>query len=112
MVEMIGIEPIVTEVGGFTVPCHTIAAASPLYWSRWQDSNLRFPVPKTGGMNQTILHRVIFGSTDTVRTYDPGINSALLYQLSYCGIVWLRNLELHQELKLMRLLRYYFSIPQ
>ncbi len=30
LVEMIGIEPIVTEVGGVTVPCHTIAAASPL----------------------------------------------------------------------------------
>ena len=30
LVEMIGIEPIVTEVGGFTVPCHTITAASPL----------------------------------------------------------------------------------
>ena len=29
LVEMIGIEPIVTEVGGVTVPCHTIAAASP-----------------------------------------------------------------------------------
>lgn len=27
---MIGIEPIVTKVGGFTVPCHTITAASPL----------------------------------------------------------------------------------
>ena len=29
LVEMIGIEPIMTEVGGFTVPCHTITAASP-----------------------------------------------------------------------------------
>ena len=29
MVEMIGIEPIVTEVGGFTVRCHTITAAPP-----------------------------------------------------------------------------------
>ena len=27
-------------------------------WSRWQDSNLRHPAPKAGGMNQTILHRV------------------------------------------------------
>ena len=29
-----------------------------LNWSRWQDSNLRHPAPKAGGMNQTILHRV------------------------------------------------------
>ena len=29
LVENIGIEPIVTEVGGVTVPCHTIAADSP-----------------------------------------------------------------------------------
>ena len=29
LVEMTGIEPVVTEVGGFTVPCHTITAASP-----------------------------------------------------------------------------------
>ena len=27
-------------------------------WSRWQDSNLRHPAPKAGGMNRTILHRV------------------------------------------------------
>ena len=29
LVEMIGIEPIVTEVGRFTVSCHTVTAASP-----------------------------------------------------------------------------------
>ena len=31
LVENIGIEPIMTEVGGVTVPCHTIAADSPLF---------------------------------------------------------------------------------
>ena len=31
LVENTGIEPVVTEVGGFTVPCHTIAADSPKY---------------------------------------------------------------------------------
>ena len=29
LVEMTGIEPVVTEVGRFTVSCHTITAASP-----------------------------------------------------------------------------------
>ena len=28
-------------------------------WSEWQDSNLRHPAPKAGGMNQTILHSEI-----------------------------------------------------
>ena len=47
---MIGIEPIVTKVGRFTVSCHTITAASPLYWSEYKDSNLGPPGPKPGAL--------------------------------------------------------------
>ena len=34
---------------------------STVIWSRRQDSNLRHPAPKAGGMNQTILRRANFG---------------------------------------------------
>ena len=39
LVEITGIEPVVTEVGGFTVHCITIDASSPLFWCPRSDSN-------------------------------------------------------------------------
>ena len=56
---MIGIEPIVTKVGRFTVSCHTITAASPLYWSEYKDSNLGPPGPKPGALPDCATLRII-----------------------------------------------------
>ena len=37
--------------------------------------------------NNDYLGLFKYGSTDRARTCDPAVNSRLLYQLSYCGIV-------------------------
>jgi hypothetical protein len=39
-VEMTGIEPVVAEAGRFTVSCHTITAASPLFGTDGQFRNV------------------------------------------------------------------------
>jgi len=49
LVEMTGIEPVVTEVGRFTVSCHTITAASPL---KHLAGSERFELPTTGFEDQ------------------------------------------------------------
>ena len=78
LVEMIGIEPIVTEVGRFTVSCHTITAASPLYWSEYKDSNLGPPGPKPGALARLRYTPNYIGSSDWDRTNDRTVNSRLL----------------------------------
>ena len=76
---MIGIEPIVTKVGRFTVSCHTITAASPLYWSEYKDSNLGPPGPKPGALAGLRYTPNYIGSSDWDRTNDRTVNSRLLY---------------------------------
>ncbi len=50
-----GFEPRLPESKSGVLPLDD----SPMNWSEWQDSNLRHPAPKAGGMNQTILHSEI-----------------------------------------------------
>ncbi len=57
---------------------------STFFWSEWQDSNLRHPAPKAGGMNQAILHSV-FGGQGWIRTNSTEVTdlqSAATLQLS------------------------------
>ena len=64
-----------------------------------------------GDCTTTVLSRQI-GSPTWARTTDQQINSLLLYRLSYWGIVWMRDLESNQDLELMRLVNYRYSIPR
>jgi hypothetical protein len=44
------------------------------------------PLPDTHAHRNTIAKSMIYGAGNRIRTYDPRITNALLYQLSYPGI--------------------------
>ena len=83
------------------VPPTTLTAH--LSWSEWQDSNLRHPAPKAGGMNQTILHSVYFGGQSSTRSYTVILMKDALSLLRYLTNVWCRLLESNQVLEFFRL---------
>src|SRR5690606_24979800 len=47
--------------------------------------NSRHPAPKAGALPDCAIPRLEFGSATRTRTWDPMINSHLLYRLSYRG---------------------------
>ena len=61
--------------------------------SGWQDSNLRPPGPKPGALAK-LSHTPIWSSPSRTRTYDNSVNSRVLYQLSYWGILIFKSVGL------------------
>ena len=57
--DVVGIEPTVAQAGRFTISCHTITAAHPLYWSEYKDSNLGPPGPKPGALPDCATLRIL-----------------------------------------------------